>query len=470
VDSSGMLFLKAWRSVAAMLALGVVLLAGSVYLVGRDAAFARNEAEAEVVALAEVNALAIGLVPANGLDSYLDELLKHPAIATVTVYSAAGERTTRTRPVVSQRTLIGRLLPALEEPVVGCRALDQQTICLQVDPRYYETRAAAMIVPHVIVLAAAGILLLVAMVLAGGTSRAQLRDLTRVVQAAAEQNDYSRRTTAGKGQVGALSGAINSLLEQMQQRDLILRRRTTELESANKELEAFSYSVSHDLRSPLASVDGFSQALADSATDRLDEAEREYLSWIRDGVEQMKNLVAGLLQMSRITRSELNRSPVDLTAMAGSIAQSLQHRDASRSVEFRIAPDLIADCDEGLVHAVLENLMSNAYKFTGKTARPVIEVGADDEAERRTYFVKDNGAGFDSAQAAKMFTPFQRLHSSTDFEGTGIGLATVKRIIEKHGGAIWADGRIGQGATFYFTLGETHNVGREAEVAGLTRA
>ena len=442
------------RSVAALLALGVGLLLGSVYFIGRDAVHARDEAEAEIVALAETSAVAIQLVPSESLPAYLDELLKHPAIATATVYSASGVQTTRTRPALSAPTIVGRLLSNLHEPVVGCRAVEQITVCLQVDPRYFERRASALIVPHVMVLAAAGLLLLLPLAFAAGTSRAQLRDLTRIVKAAAEQNDYSRRTSVAKGEAGALSAAINELLEQMQQRDIVLRRRTTELEGANRELEAFSYSVSHDLRSPLASVDGFAQALADTQSDRLDEEGREYLRWIQDAVEQMKNLVSGLLQMSRMSRTELNRGRVDLSAVAGSIAETLRQRDTSRKVDFRIQSGMIVDGDERLLHAVLENLMSNAYKFTGKKQQAVITVGSRVQDGRTSYFVQDNGAGFDTTQAARMFTPFQRLHSNTEFEGTGIGLATVKRIIERHGGTIWADGKVGEGATFEFTLAE----------------
>jgi light-regulated signal transduction histidine kinase (bacteriophytochrome) len=270
--------------------------------------------------------------------------------------------------------------------------------------------------------------------------------------------------------MGELSRAINQLLEHMHQRDLILRRRTTELESVNRELEAFSYSVSHDLRAPLASVDGFTQALSDDYNDRLDETGKEYLRWIHDAAEQMKNLIAGLLQMSRISRTEIKRTRVDLSEMAENIAESLRQRDAARSVEFRIERDLIADADERLLHAVMENLMSNAFKYSGKKEHAIITVGSTTEAGRRTYFVRDNGAGFDSTQAAKMFTAFQRLHSSSEFEGTGIGLATVKRIIERHGGAIWADGQVGEGATFSFTLGETATAADRAEVAALTQA
>jgi light-regulated signal transduction histidine kinase (bacteriophytochrome) len=266
-----------------------------------------------------------------------------------------------------------------------------------------------------------------------------------------------------------LARAINELLSQMQQRDLMLRRRTTELENVNREVEAFSYSVSHDLRGPLASIEGFTQALQDDYGDKFDEPGQEYMKWIREAVAQMANLIAGLLQMSRANRTEMNRTTVDLSRLAESIALSLQQRNPARKVDFRIEPNLVADGDERLLHAVLENLMSNAFKFTGKKDDARITVGSTTEGDRRAYFVKDNGAGFDSTQAARMFTAFQRLHSTSEFEGTGIGLATVKRIIERHGGAIWADGQVGEGATFYFTLGELVPRSQAPEVKELTR-
>jgi len=359
-------------------------------------------------------------------------------------------------------------MPSLGEPVVGCRAVGTSSICLEADMTYYRRRLAALLIPHAILLGASAFLLLVALILGRGSNRRQLAELTRIARGAVEESNYSVRAAEGKGQNGELSRTMNRLLEHMHQRDLILRRRTTELEAANREHEAFSYSVSHDLRAPLASVDGFSQALIDMYSDHLDDTGKEYLGWIHDAAEQMKNLVAGLLQMSRMARMEINRTRVDLSDIAHSIAQSLQQRDPSRSVDFQIEPSLTADGDERLLHAVMENLMSNAFKYSSKKEHAIIAVGSSIEGGRRAYFVRDNGAGFDSTQAARMFTAFQRLHSSSEFEGTGIGLSTVKRIIERHGGAIWADGQVGQGATFYFTLGDAHVAGDRTEVAELT--
>jgi signal transduction histidine kinase len=466
-----LLSMQARRAILPLAAVGVVLLVASIVTGVRDIQFARREAESEILALAEAAAAAIQIIGVPQRDSYVGSLLTHPAVATVTVYPAGGERTTRSRPSSGASPWVARLVPSLREPVVGCRAIDGLTVCLEGDLSHYQARVAALAIPHGLLLAGVALLLGIASLFARGSSRRELRELARVLRIASEENNYALRAREGTGETGDLARAVNKLLEQMQQRDLILRRRTTELEAANAELEAFSYSVSHDLRSPLSSMNGFSQALRDEYADRLDETALEYLGWIENAVEQMNNLIHGLLQMSRVSRAEVNRTRVDVTAMATGIAEGLQLKDPARHVDFRIEPSLHAHADERLLHAVLENLMSNAWKFTGKAQDPTIAVGSRNEHGRLAFFVRDNGAGFDSTSAARLFTPFQRLHSSSEFEGTGIGLSTVKRIIERHGGAIWAEGSPGNGATFFFTLGEGPGAERAtpaAELIGVT--
>lgn len=461
---------QSWRTIILPIFAGIALLVGSVLLVARDVATVRHVAESEIVALAEASAAAIEGAPADRIERYLGDLLKHPVVAAATVYSEGGERTTRTRAQTGESGWPARLLPGLREPVVGCRAVQSTTVCLEADLRHFQERSAALIIPHLVVLAGAAVLLVAALVLSRSSASREVRDLARILKGAAEENDYSLRAREGRGVSGDLARAANALLEQMHQRDLMLRRRTTELEAANRELEAFAYSVSHDLRSPLASVNGFSQALRDDYGDRLDDAGREYLAWIEDAVRQMNDLVAGLLQMSRLSRAELNRTEVDLSALAGSIAEELRQREPARAADFRIQHDIRVNADEHLLRAVLENLMSNAFKFTRKTERAEISVGTTLEQGRTAVFVRDNGAGFDATQAARMFAPFQRLHSASDFEGTGIGLSTVKRIVERHGGAIWADGQPGKGASFFFTLGEGGFLEERPAEAQLTRA
>ncbi len=229
--------------------------------------------------------------------------------------------------------------------------------------------------------------------------------------------------------------------------------RTAQLQAANRELETFSYSVSHDLRAPLRSIDGFSQALLEDFGDTLDAQGQDYLTRIRGATQRMAGLIDALLGLSRVTRAELSREQVDLTAMAQTIAADLQRNEPSRRVEFVMAHGLIASGDARLLRVMLENLLGNAWKFTAKQPQARIEVGSLSQPDgTAAFFVRDNGAGFDMAYADKLFGAFQRLHRMDEFQGTGIGLATVQRIIHRHGGRVWAEGEAGQGATFYFTL------------------
>jgi PAS domain S-box-containing protein len=231
-----------------------------------------------------------------------------------------------------------------------------------------------------------------------------------------------------------------------------LQRRAVELESLNKELESFSYSVSHDLRAPLRSISGFSQALLEDYLEKIDQDGQDYLHRVRAASIRMGELIDALLGLSRITRSEIHREITDLSEITKEFIKELQESEPERQVEIIITPELVANCDPRLLRAVLENLISNAWKFTGKKPIAKIEFGSIERDGETAYFVRDNGAGFDKAYADKLFGAFQRLHSTDDFKGIGIGLATVKRIIHRHGGSVWAEGEVEKGATFYFTL------------------
>jgi light-regulated signal transduction histidine kinase (bacteriophytochrome) len=224
-----------------------------------------------------------------------------------------------------------------------------------------------------------------------------------------------------------------------------------ELETKNEELESFSYSVAHDLRAPLRSIDGFALALLEDYNDQLDDDGRHYLNYVRDAAQQMARLIDDLLALSRVTRGEFERAPVDLGAIARDVLARLAQADSGRQVDAVVADDLAAEADGRLLAILFENLLGNAWKFTAKTAQAKIEVGATG-GEQRVFFVRDNGAGFDMAYAGKLFGIFQRLHAKSEFDGTGIGLATVRRVVRRHGGRIWAEGAVGRGATFFFTL------------------
>ncbi|EEF58010.1 PAS domain S-box protein [Pedosphaera parvula] len=231
-----------------------------------------------------------------------------------------------------------------------------------------------------------------------------------------------------------------------------VQERTAQLQASNKELEAFCYSVSHDLRWPLRTITGFTQALRDDYADRLDTDGQEYLERVINAGREMDRLINDLLHLSRLTRSEMRLRRVDLSALAQRIAGELNKTEPLRNVEFVISPGLAAQGDERLLRIALENLLNNAWKFTGNRSLARIEFGIDLATHYPAYFVRDNGAGFDMAYAAKLFGAFQRLHSAEEFPGHGIGLATVQRIVNRHGGRTWATGAINEGATFYFTL------------------
>ncbi len=233
-----------------------------------------------------------------------------------------------------------------------------------------------------------------------------------------------------------------------------VEERTRQLEVANRELESFSYSVSHDLRSPLRGIDGFSQLLLDRNRGSLDAESAHYLQRVRAAAQRMGMLIDDLLSLSQITRSKLVRRRVDLSALAKEILDELARAEPEREVDCRIAPGLAADADPGLMRAMLQNLLGNAWKFTGKRARARVEFGRQRVNGEAVFFIRDNGAGFNMDYAATLFGAFQRLHTSNEFEGTGIGLATVQRIVSRHGGRIWAEGVPDEGATFFFQLPE----------------
>ena len=231
-----------------------------------------------------------------------------------------------------------------------------------------------------------------------------------------------------------------------------VRWRTAQLEAFNNELEAFSYSVSHDLRAPLRAIDGFSQILLEDYEDKLDEEGRLYLRRTKNASQRMGHLIDDLLNLSRMTRSEMRRESVDLSALVEGVVEDLRGTSPEHEVDVIVEEGLVVNGDESLLRVALENLLGNAWKFTRDRARPRIEFGTLEHEDTPAYFVRDNGVGFDMAYADKLFGAFQRLHSTGEFEGTGIGLATVQRIIHRHGGRVWAEGNIGSGATFYFTL------------------
>jgi PAS domain S-box-containing protein len=253
------------------------------------------------------------------------------------------------------------------------------------------------------------------------------------------------------GRVVSISKVARDVTERRRAERELARAKDT-AEGASRELEAFSYSVAHDLRAPLRGMNGFAQVLLNEYKDKFDPEGQDWLNEILLNANRMGALIDALLSLSRVTRSPLRREAVDLTALARETAAALAVQEPGRVVEFAIQDDVRAKADVALARALIENLLGNAWKFTRKAAHPRISMGTNERDGEQVFFVRDNGAGFDMAYGQKLFAPFQRLHSSTDFPGTGIGLATVQRIVRRHGGRVWAEGAVDAGATFSFTM------------------
>lgn len=288
--------------------------------------------------------------------------------------------------------------------------------------------------------------------LSDGDLTARARFGTRHDELGTLRDRFNDMADALQRHVGELEDARQELRRLNADLEGRVKRRTADLEASNKELEAFSYSVSHDLRSPLRAIDGFSLALLEDYSSALDEQGREDLARVRANASRMGELIDGLLRLSRLSRQQLEVRDVDLSALAHDVAESLREVDPHRVVTFEIQPDAHGVGDPELLRVVLDNLMSNAWKFTGRRETATIEFGAVVHSGETVFFVRDDGAGFDMAYAGKLFGAFQRLHGQAEFPGTGIGLATASRIVRRHGGRIWAVGEPDKGATFSFTL------------------
>jgi signal transduction histidine kinase len=311
-----------------------------------------------------------------------------------------------------------------------------------------------------------------------GRISAPILALAETATAASTRQDYSVRAPKfGEDELGALTDAFNEMLgrieeqkrelqqhalgleqrvaertQELEHRNEQLRRNAAELLASNSELDAFAYSVSHDLRAPLRSIDGFSQVLLEDYAAQLGDAGRDSLQRVRAASQRMATLIDDLLKLARVTRAEMRTEHVDLSALAGDIVTDIQRAAPDHQVEFAIAPGLEAQGDSRLLRVVLDNLLRNGWKYSAKRPQPRVEFTAVEQNGDRVFVIKDNGAGFDMRYADKLFGVFQRLHSASEFEGTGVGLATVRRIVNRHGGRIWAEGVVDQGATFFFTL------------------
>ena len=352
-------------------------------------------------------------------------------------------------------------------PVIGAfKWLPDYNMCILTEMDQAEAYQPIIHLRRLIMLSALFIVLAV-LAMSWLFSRSLIRPLKRLLRGTKEIGrghlDYTVATTADD-EIGALSRAFDQMSRQLKKttisRDELsqhVRNRTAQLETVNQELEAFAYSVSHDLRAPLRAMDGFSTALLSNYTAQLDDQGRHYLNRIQAASQRMGNLIDDILSLSRVTRREMVTGKVDLSVVVRTILDDWVNENPDRKIKTIVADSIWVEGDLHLLRIAMENLIQNALKFSNSRDESFVEFGVRKSADESIFFVRDNGVGFDMAYAEKLFSPFQRLHAMNEFPGTGIGLVTVKRIITRHGGRIWPEAAIDQGATFFFTLGGNHD-------------
>ena len=351
-----------------------------------------------------------------------------------------------------ERRLVTQLMLISQDSVIDARRLEQITAEKIRESQRQTSRLLALLVALI------GIVIASYFVTSLNQVLTPIQQLKRGVDAFARGEFNFRTRVQVNNELGALSQAFDQMAERLEETMTALERKTIQLLETNRELESFSYSVSHDLRSPLRGIDGWGLALIEDYGEQLDATAHTYVERIRADTQRMGQLIDDLLQLARVTRAEIKHEPVDLSDLAQNLADRLKASQGERRIDFLIQPGLNALGDPRLLEIALNNLLDNACKFTGKRAEAQIEFGETvaDEPEpgvrRKVYFVRDNGVGFDMAHAQRLFGAFQRMHKTSEFPGTGIGLATVQRVVHRHGGSVWADAQLDQGSTFYFTL------------------
>ena len=462
-----------------------LVLTGTV-LIAREASSLRQLVEREVSTragiLAANSTAALAFRNPDDAIQVLDALRTDPSVIAAALYDESG-RLFATYPSNVPPSALPRAFGGAAHRVEGANLVIRQQVLegtrllgslyIKTDLRELDERVRMhALVVLCAVLGSIG----VAYALSTGLQRkiaGPVRALATAARAVSEGKDYSIRAEAiSDDELGLLAESFNDMLAEIEKRDGALRAsegrlrqlnaeleqrvaaRTAELESSNRELEAFSYSVSHDLRAPLRAIDGFSKALLEDCGDGLGDVGAQHLERVRKAARQMGLLIDDLLGLARLSRAEMRRERVDLGLLAKEIVTSLSQAQPDRKVEFVVTGNPTTEGDPPLLRVALDNLIRNAWKFTSKHPTARIEVGQTGGNGNRTFFVADDGAGFDMAHASMLFAPFQRLHRQSDFEGTGVGLATVQRIIQRHGGRLWAESAVEGGAKFYFTMWE----------------
>lgn len=471
-----------------------LLLAGSAfvgyYLVSFRGSLVRNlSVQAETIALNSVSALRFD-DPQSAEDT-LSALRADRNIVTAAIYSAAGNLfafyagTTGTPPLegvalgspTETVQFQGRTLE-LDHPIVA-EGEHLGTVHLAYSLNELYADVARYIAIAIAVLAFSVLVALLASIRIQRSVSEPVARLASAAKAVSREKDYAIRVdrTGNQDELGMLIDTFNEMLLQIQVRDAEVEagkerfqrlneeleqrvsQRTAELEATNKELEAFTYSVSHDLRAPLRRIDAFAQLLIEEYVANLPSEAKHYLTRVREGTRQMGLLVDDLLNLARLGRQEPKLEVTGLSSIVGRVTAMLTRETEGRAIEWKIEPLPFVECDPALMEVVFTNLLSNAVKYTRPRTHAVIQVGSIEQNGHPTVFVRDNGVGFSMKYADKLFGVFQRLHRAEDFEGTGVGLATVQRILHKHGGSIWAEAELDKGACFYFTLGVTPAAG-----------
>lgn len=478
-----------WMS--ALASTTALLLAGGAFFAYHFVAFrssiARNLViQADTIALNSVSALRFG--DERAAKETLLALRADPNLLTAAIYSADGKLFSvyqghaGTPASIAPRMAAGHANDAqfhgrmleLHHPITSDgEHLGTVHLTYSLDDLYDDSARYLMIAVLVL-----GLSVLVALLAASRIQRSFSEPIARLAEAAkalSRERNYAVRVepSQNRDELGLLIETFNEMLAQIQVRDAEVEAgktrfqalneqleqrvlaRTNELEVTNKELEAFTYSVSHDLRAPLRRIDGFANMLVEEYAAQLPAEAQRYLSRVREGARQMGLLVDDLLNLARLGRKELNVQVTGLSSIAAGVAEVLKRETTDRTVNWKIHPLPFVECDPALMEVVFTNLLSNALKYTRPREQALIEVGSIEENGGSVIFVRDNGVGFSMKYADKLFGVFQRLHRAEDFEGTGVGLATVHRILNKHGGKIWAEAELDQGACFYFTLGTT---------------
>jgi len=460
-----------------------------------------EELTSQAILLGRANSPALQFDDQEAAQNYLELLIEQPKIRAAAIYNANGaifasylnegisiDKIPKL-PSYDGTRMIGDDILLFQRIVTNNEILG--TVFLRVHYKLNEKIIVNTSIAFAVFALAMGIAILMTLWLQSTITRPIL-SVTYLAKKVVEHRDYSLRATkTTEDEVGYLVDAFNAMLSEVERSNLELKKsnseliaqvrerqeaelalrkseqqilqlnaeleqrvqeRTLQLEIANKELEAFSYSVSHDLRAPLRAIDGFSQALLEDYQDHIDETGRGYLDRVRNGAQRMGILIDDLLKLSRVSRVDMNLQEVDLSKIAKEITDELADAEPDRVVHTQITSGLKAWCDPQLTRIALQNLLNNAWKYSAGCTETQIEFGMRLQDEEVVFFVQDNGVGFDMAYSGKLFEAFQRLHDAKDFAGTGIGLATVQRIISRHGGQIWAESKPSEGATFYFTF------------------